>query len=324
MYGTKRLLHTVAPVLMLALTAGGLAGPAALAQEATPRAPADALFADDLGLPELAIGLTDEGYTDVPTETAAGRYLVTFANEATIDGGVDFVLLPDSRTVDDFAGLSEAIGEAEMAASPAAGEAGNPLAEFAWLYQTYVAGGGGAAPGQTVQVVVDLRPGEYAVWSDDLESSIPPAPMTVTGEMPTDLPEPEADAVVTQVGTAEGYAFEFAGDLAAGPQVLRIDNKSDQPHFTLLIGSPNPVTLEQAEMLMNFDFESGEEPPAGMPDPESFTFFTYAATQSAGSTQWFATNLEPGSYIVACFVPDPTKGGIPHAMEGMLSVIDVG
>jgi hypothetical protein len=57
---------------------------------------------------------------------------------------------------------------------------------------------------------------------------------------------------------------------------------------------------------------------------EEFATAAYAATQSAGTTQWLATNLEPGYYVIACFVLDPTKGFVLHASEGMIDVVVVG
>src|SRR3954470_19435626 len=62
------------PVLiaLLALLVPILVTPAALAQEATPAAMVPA----DLGLPEVAITITDTGF-DAPTELPAGRVLLT-------------------------------------------------------------------------------------------------------------------------------------------------------------------------------------------------------------------------------------------------------
>ncbi len=312
-----RLIPTIA--LPLALAAGSFAAPALAHQDdATPAA--EMLFADTLGLPELTITATDDAFEGVPEDTTAGRYVVTFTNDATSDAGVDFLLLPEGRTVADLSGAAAAVTEGSPAAG---GEGGDPLADLAWLYETYVAGGVGAGPGGTVQAIVDLRPGECGVWADDPAAQAPVA-MTVTGEMPADLPQPDAAATITEVGTAEGYAFEVAGQLATGPQTVRIDNKSDQPHFVVLIGSPRPITMEQVEQLLRFDPESSATPQPGMPDPEAFTFPGYAATQSAGTTQWLATDLEPGYYVLACFVPDPEKEGIPHAVEGMVEIVEVG
>jgi hypothetical protein len=34
-------------------------------------------------------------------------------------------------------------------------------------------------------------------------------------------------------------------------------------------------------------------------------------------------DAEPGQLIIVCFVPDPVAGGIPHAFEGMVSLLPV-
>ena len=296
--------------LSLGLAVGTVGAGVMLARDATPGA--DATFADTVGLPELEIAATDDGFEGVPAETAAGRYVVTFTNNATAEAAADFVLLPEGVTVDDLATLGKAMAD----------EDGAELDAAEWIFETYVAGGVGALPGRTTWVIVDLRPGRYAVWNDD-QGLPPPAAMTVTGEMPADLAEPEADATLIEVGTAEGYAFALDGKLAPGPQMLRIDNKSDQPHFALLLRSPRPVTVEQIEFLLMLDPASDVTPSPDLPNPEQLVTAARSGVQSAGTTQWLSTDLEPGSYVVLCFVPDPEKEGIPHAAEGMVDVITV-
>jgi len=46
-------------------------------------------------------------------------------------------------------------------------------------------------------------------------------------------------------------------------------------------------------------------------------------TLSMGKTGWVPVTLEPGTYIVVCFVPD-IESGMPHAFEGMYEVLTVG
>ena len=62
----------------------------------------------------------------------------------------------------------------------------------------------------------------------------------------------------------------------------------------------------------------------GLPDPAALVDAGGSGTQSAGTTQWIATNLEPGHYIVACFITDPAAGHVPHAFEGMIDVVQAG
>src|SRR5215204_5935655 len=92
------------PCLFLALFAALLLGPPGAAAQAEPLA--------DLGLPELAITLTDAGLEGVPAETAAGWYRVSFTNDVSDTGdpiqdmwSVELIRLPAGTTVDDLAAL---------------------------------------------------------------------------------------------------------------------------------------------------------------------------------------------------------------------------
>jgi hypothetical protein len=298
----SRLFAFVAALLVL------LAGAStSLAQDATPAA---ATFPDTLGLPVLEISSTAEGFEGLPDETEAGRYHIDFTGESP-ESIVTFVQLPEGVAADELVG-------SDVAASPEA-EEGAPPAIPDWLYDTYIAGGASGVGGQAI---VDLRPGEYAVWNEDFEAPVA-VPMTVTGEMPTDLPEPAAGITIREFKTDDGYDFEFVGDLVAGAATLQVSNEADQPHHVVFIKSPREITEEQVMQLLMFDPAAGGTPPPGMPNPEELTFPLYVPVQSPDSTQWHALNLEPGYYAVACFVEDPTKENIPHAFEGMIEVFEV-
>jgi hypothetical protein len=322
--------------LIVSLLAALLLGlPGALAQ-ADPFA--------DAGLPELALTLTDAGIAGAPAETPAGRYLVTFTNAVSDTGdpfedswSVEFVMLPAGMTADDvallFAGpppdeggdgtpVAEA-GEAAAEASPA-GE-GNPSDFF---YHGYLAGGPGALRGETARGVVDLLPGDYAVLAFGVGA---PAAMTVAGGGPA---SPEAGAIdatatITETGTSGSFAFAAEG-LAPGPGVLAIANDSDQPHFVFAIRSEDPITEDEVmTLLMEEDGGGGGEaaspvasPAGGGPEGVSPAFST--GTQSPDTTQYLAVDLEPGYYVLLCFVGDPNREGTPHAFEGMIAIVPVG
>jgi len=321
--------------VLLSLLAALLLGlPGALAQ-ADPFA--------DAGLPELAITLTDEGPQGVPAETAAGRYLVSFTNDVSDTGdpftdawSVEFVRLPAGMTVDDLAALfaAGAEGEGGGEGTPVT-EAGEAVAEaspagedpFAFIYEGHLAGGPGALRGETAQGVVDLPPGDYAVATFGIGM---PVAMTVTGEAAASPAAGDiaASATITETGTSGSFDFAAEG-LAPGPGVLAIANDSDQPHFVFALRSEDPIT-EDAVMALLMEDEgdeggAGASPvasPAGGPEGISPAFIT--GTQSPDTTQYLAVDLEPGYYILLCFVGDPSQGGIPHAFEGMIAIVPVG
>jgi hypothetical protein len=44
---------------------------------------------------------------------------------------------------------------------------------------------------------------------------------------------------------------------------------------------------------------------------------------SSGQSIWVSASLDAGTYVALCFVTDPQTGKV-HAMEGMVSVFQVG
>ncbi len=293
----------------------------ALAQAATPTGTGADLGA--LGLPEITITVDARGYAGVPSSLAAGRYLVTITNATT--GGTNsvaaaFLKLPAGVTAADLsAGPSQATPDAASpAATPDATAGGVP----AWFYTTTLAGGPSAAPGQTVRGVVELTAGDWVVWGDD-PAAAKPVPVTVTGQAAATTTL-AADVMVDEVKTADGFAFRVNGSLRHGKQLIRIANQSDQPHFLLMTGSPVPLTKDQLQMLLSLPDGATPEPASCLPDPATLTTGVYAATQSPGTTQWIEADLTFDTYVLLCFISDPTKGGMPHAAEGMADVLTVG
>jgi len=310
----------VAIVGTVAIALFGSAG--AVAQEATPAASpvAENLFAD-LGLPELTVTATDEGFELSESEVEAGRYLVHFVNEsANPDASAGFVRLVEGITLDDLSFADELAAGTPM---PQSEEEGPDEETFAWIYETYIAGGVSATGDQSV---IDLRGGEYGVWGDDPTSPLPAAALTVTGDPDARVegPEPEAAVTIVEEGAGgEGFKFTVTGDATAGPQIVKILNASDQPHFVIGLHYPEEITIDQVMEFIMFDPSSGATPSPNMLDETLLSFPFYAPVQSVGATQWAVLDAEPGSVIIACFVPDPVAGGIPHAFEGMVNLVPV-
>ena len=316
--------------VMLASLFVGRVGPA-LAQDASPAA-GSATFADTMGLPELQVTVTDTGFEGLPDEIEAGRYVITATSSGEQPGAVEFVQLPEGTTLEEFTSAFAAIAAGPPGAdatpgpgmaeeSPVAGTSeANPLDVF---YETYIAGGVGAPPGgSSAQAIVDLKPGSYVVWASDPTAPQQPEELTVTGDMPTDLPEPSADVTVTTTGSSPEYHVEFSGEIAPGPQTLEFYNDSDQPHFLQFIKSPGPVTMDQLMQLLSLPEDA--TPPPGLPNPEEFMPVAFASTISQDATEWLALNLEPGTYIALCFIPDRENPQMPHAAEGLVSIFTVG
>ena len=64
----------------------------------------------------------------------------------------------------------------------------------------------------------------------------------------------------------------------------------------------------------------GTPPPAG---PPPFTSAGGTVGLSSKAHSWLTLDLSPGTYAMVCFFPDPTKNGLPHALEGMIKEVTV-
>jgi hypothetical protein len=313
-------------VAIAAALAIAFMGPAAiLAQDATPAGGGESLFAD-LGLSEITITASDEGFSIEPTEVEAGRYLVTLANEsANPEVFAGLVQLPEGKTVEDLSYADEA---AAGAATPAMemGPTPEQLEAIAWLYEAYIPGGMSTISEVADQAVLNLPAGDYGVWDEDPFSATASAALTVTGDAEAQIEGPEPEAAVTIIEEGEGgvgYSFRLDGELQAGPQIVKVLNASDQPHFVDASQYPEPVTIEQVMAAFMFDPSTGATPGPDMIDFERVTYAGWAGTQSIGTTQWVVMDLAPGQVLLTCFIPDPLAGGVPHAFEGMIQLVDV-
>jgi hypothetical protein len=291
--------------------------PAASAQDA-PSESGPNLFAD-LGLSELTITVSESSLEVDQSEVPAGRYLVTLVDEAADpERSTGFVRLDEGETLEDLSYADEvAAGTPVPTEEP-------PIETYVFLFDNYIAGGPSAA---STQVVVDLPAGNYGVWVDNPFSEIPAIPLTVTGDSAAAIEGPEPEAAVTIIEEGEGgvgFSFRVDGELSAGPQIVKVLNASDQPHFIYTWQYPEPVTLERVMNTMMFDPSSGATPSPDLLDFEQFSFAGYVSAHSAGTTQWVTMNLAEGQAILICFVGDPETDGVPHAFEGMIEVVDVG
>jgi len=334
------------PITRRTFTAGSVAailgGAAALSLPAQRLLAAQGADLASLGLPTIDITVTESALEGAPTETAAGRYLVT----ATAGEGVEyaqaaFMRPPQGMSAEEF--MTSLFGggpppEASPESSPAASTVASPVSEEAeepggalilptFLYQATFAGGAvvdTSLPGAPTsgQAVIDLGPGEWILWGFDPEAAQQPVIFTVTDVTQTDQPEPQADINVTYID----FGIACDGNLTAGEHVLRIENQGAQPHFLVVEKGPDDMTLEQVAELLEM-FEAMETGQAATPPPTSlqetdFTHTLETGTQSIGTLTWVPATFEAGTYAAFCFFPTAGEG-LPHAYHGMYTVFTI-
>lgn len=64
----------------------------------------------------------------------------------------------------------------------------------------------------------------------------------------------------------------------------------------------------------------GAAPPAG---PPAVSEAPGVVGVRPGGTAYITIDFDPGQYVMACFFPDVSKGGIPHVAEGMYQELTI-
>lgn len=262
-----------------------------------------------LGLPEIDLHGTDQGFANVPTELAAGRYLVKLSSDERTFSYVDFVQQP--------AGLSAKDAHDEMYEA-----AHNDITAEGWVY----GGGSYAEPNGSVVFVVELKAGDWKIAASHTSASSPDAeemldllPLTVTAAA-TPVAVTEIPATVNVVMKGMAYTGVDGVTIKAGPQVWKLANESDQSHHLVLVRASGPVTTADVQGWFG-------KVMSGTPMPEidglnSIVWTAYAALLSPGQTIWEEFDLKPGTYIAICYIFDP-QTHMPHMMQGMAQVFTV-
>ena len=115
---------------------------------------------------------------------------------------------------------------------------------------------------------------------------------------------------------ASDYAFELGSDVvAAGPVTFTLINQGAEPHQIQFAAVPEGFTA--ADFVETLQAEG---------ELAAFQDFTWAGGVNAvepGTSQVATADLEPGHYVVLCFIPTPGEHGTPHLAMGMIDELDV-
>jgi hypothetical protein len=132
-------------------------------------------------------------------------------------------------------------------------------------------------------------------------------PLTVAATPNANRTEPTADVTMT----LNDYSFTLSKPLAAGRQMIKVENAASQPHEIVLIQlAPGKTIQDVAKWVADM-----KGPPPGKPIGGIPGFMK-------GKNTYFEVSLEPGDYGMICFVPD-AKDGKPHFEHGMMQQIKV-
>ena len=170
------------------------------------------------------------------------------------------------------------------------------------------------APGGMAIATQTMEPGNYAVVCFvEGPDHVPHLakgmmkPLTVAATPNANMTEPTADVTMT----LNDYSFTLSKPLAAGRQMIKVENAASQPHEIVLIQlAPGKTIQDVAKWVADMKGPPPGKPIGGIP---GFT---------KGKNAYFEVSLEPGDYGMICFVPD-AKDGKPHFEHGMMQQIKV-
>ncbi len=171
---------------------------------------------------------------------------------------------------------------------------------------------GGGSPGTTFQVV--LPAGNYYVLGVQTAAMglVKPAPFTVSGERRKGQLHSTTGTIRAVSTKGGGNAFVTKGLGTMGNGWLKFANSAKEIHF---LGMGGVKTGTKNGQIRKF-FQGSA--------PTFFTKTQYAVDViSPGISIAVKGPFKPGRYLIDCFVPSETDG-MPHALMGMWSLVDIG
>lgn len=167
--------------------------------------------------------------------------------------------------------------------------------------------GGMTADDTADTLMVDLDPGSY--WAVDTNASTtdPAKFFTFTVEG-VDTGNVLPAATTIKAVQATSWAAKPASIPNKG--LLRFKNAASNNHFIVL------AKLKKGMTYHDFKEWLAQQGPGG-PPPLNFGVGLASGAVSPGHSAIFNYNLPKGDYVMLCFWPDASMGGMPHAFMGM-------
>jgi hypothetical protein len=267
---------------MLVLLVGSVAVPGVMAQS-------------EMAYPVYDVTITEEGL-ELPEGIAPGIAAFKFDNSAReeSESGVILFQLAEGVSMEEFfAGLQEAMMSEDAEA----------LAEVGAIL-----GGSWIEPGSTAELIYNLEPGQY-VLLEFVREQPAIAPFEISSDMEPVADSVEADVTVEMVD----YAFGIPDEIDGGEQIWELTNSGEEEHEVAVIQILDDSLTEDDIMEA---LNSGEEPEEGQTQQVA----SFISLQPGGMA-WMSLDLEPGRYLLICFIEAPD--GETHFHKGMLRLLNV-
>ena len=268
------------------LSAGILLLAACAKKDAPPPAPP--------ALQEVTFTATEFAFTG-PDSIAPGVTAIHLVNRGTQNHNLILGHLADGKTMQDMMDFMKV----------------DSLGDPPWL--TWRGSASGLVPQGTNTTIADLPAGHYVAicYMPDPADGRPHVTKGMIKEFVVAGPRGEAPAPAADVEVrASDYTFTVPA-LGTGAHTIHFINDGPTTHELQLIRLNDGATMQSFMASMA---PGSTTPPAGV-------FLGGGGGLSRGGDNYWKVTLEPGRYLLVCFVPDPD--GVPHAMKGMIQELTI-
>ncbi|HYW50441.1 MAG TPA: hypothetical protein VE861_07540 [Gemmatimonadaceae bacterium] len=249
--------------------------------------------------PVVTVEVGDYAFTKLPASVSAGWTRVRLVNRGKTLHHMQLNKLAEGR------GVSDMLREFKP---------GSPL-------PTWMTGAGGpsaAWAGQSIEMLVNLEPGNYGVicWvpAADHQLHVQKGMIGKLTVVPRTTPDPVPAPRPTITIAAMDYNWTISAPVTRGRHVIRFDNKGPQPHEL--------VVVRLAEGKSMVDAKDWAE--RGQTGSSPGVMLSGVAALTPGKSAYVTNDFGPGRYALLCFVPDQKdRVGHPHVHYGMMKEFTV-
>jgi hypothetical protein len=255
--------------------------------------------------PEVVIEVNEAGFK-VPATVPGGIVAISIKNTGKAPHAASIARLRDGKTLADLIKFQAQTPEDIVGAMKLANivSVGDPL-----------------APGQTdKRGYVDLKRGNYFIADD-----ITPKLQNYTAFKVTTIGNavaPKADVVVTM----NDFTYAMPSQIKAGKQMWQFNNKGKQWHMAAIVKTKPGATME--DVMKAFAMTGPGPMPTPDPNAKAEVMMSVGMPPTGeGERAWREFNLEPGTYMLVCPLPDITSMGkgeiMSHSQLGMMKEFTV-
>jgi hypothetical protein len=249
-----------------------------------------------LSIPKVTVIMRDFSVV-MPMKLHAGFVDITMRNEGSQTQSAQFARLKPAVTVER---VQKTVHKERHAISPLIVPAGGMLAIKA---------------GHSQEAILDLAVGQYVVLNfipEDRTLLARKALITffsVLGVVNTQhVRPPRSDVKVTM----RDFSFDTPDTLAAGLLTYQVTNRGKEAHEMVFLRLAARKTWKDVMAFL--------QTPQAATLPGSIVGGMSAL--GPGQTAWLSMDLVPGTYVILCFLPDPSSG-LLHVQLGMICSITV-